>query len=171
MRDVWLISDTHFGHRNIIRYGERPFSTVEEMDRALVERWAGVVKPDHKVYHLGDVGGRSATELGRYMDALPGRKVLIKGNHDTLSLSAYQAHFKDVRATHLLGTGRDDVTHLLLSHVPVHQESIKVGWVNVHGHRHQKGSPEGPYLSVSVEMVGYTPVSLEWVIGKAKEVV
>ena len=50
---VWFTADTHFGHKNIIRYCQRPFVDVEEMNRVLIENWNSVVSPDDLVFHLG----------------------------------------------------------------------------------------------------------------------
>lgn len=73
---VFLISDTHFGHANIIKYAGRPFDSVEEMNEAMVDNWNSVVKQGDKVYHLGDVtmNSKSLDILSR----LNGRKVLIR---------------------------------------------------------------------------------------------
>jgi len=162
LRDIFFIADTHFGHEKIIEYGERPFSSREEMDQVMIGKWNSVVGPSDKVYHLGDFGLQRASEMVDLCSSLHGRKILIKGNHDNLKLSSYSKVFSDIRGTHLLGTGlQNGPSHLVLSHVPLHPEAIKDGWVNVHGHRHQRGSPEGPYLSVSVEMIGYKPISFE----------
>lgn len=79
---IWFTADSHFGHRRIIEYCERPFGNVEEMDDELIRRWNACVKPNDTVWHLGDFcfGDRSAQS---YFSRLNGRKHLIWGNHDT----------------------------------------------------------------------------------------
>lgn len=173
----WITSDHHFGHAGMLHFSDREgahfrgdkWVTVEEMDQFLIDQWNSVVQPSDKVYHLGDFTLiQKKWGVDKYAQALNGRKVLIKGNHDLAKLSAYTENFKDVRAAHLLATGSFPCTHLLLTHVPVHPRSIKSGWVNVHGHTHEKGSPEGPYLSVCVERTGWTPVEFSVLVSMAR---
>src|SRR5690606_12640770 len=79
----FYVADTHFGHRGIIKSCNRPFATVEEMDRELVARWNAVVRPHDIVYHLGDFGWAADEEaLRKLFGKLNGRKFLILGNHD-----------------------------------------------------------------------------------------
>ena len=80
---TFLIADTHFGHANIIRYCNRPFADVEEMDRTLRDCWNTAVGPGDDVIVLGDFACRLAPDrLRRLFDSLSGRKHLIVGNHD-----------------------------------------------------------------------------------------
>lgn len=79
---IWFTSDTHFGHKNIIRYANRPFDDVTHMNEMLVHNWNSVVHPDDTVYHLGDVALGPIRESLAYIRRLNGRKVLITGNHD-----------------------------------------------------------------------------------------
>jgi calcineurin-like phosphoesterase family protein len=166
-KNYWFTSDTHFFHENIIMYCGRPFSCAEEMNEVLVDNWNSVVKPGDIVYHLGDVamGGKEAYEgLGQLLASLNGSKRLIVGNHDDIPFLSKGGWFKKVQMWKVW-----DNKPLLFSHVPIHQDSIHerildAGGVNVHGHTHNKGSPEGPYKCVCVELTNYTPVNLEELI-------
>ena len=162
MRDYWFTSDTHFFHENIIMYCRRPFSCAEEMNEVLIDNWNSVVKPGDIVYHLGDVAmGYKKGEMERLMPRLNGSKRLIVGNHDDIPFLSKGAFFKKVEMWRVWND-----KPLLFTHVPVHEDSIherivRGGGINVHGHTHENGSPEGPYKSVCVELNNYTPVNLE----------
>lgn len=165
MAQIFLVSDTHFGHANLLTFttptGElcRPgFACVEEMDECMVDRWNAVVKPSDHVYHLGDVAmaKRHIPTVGR----CNGKKRLVLGNHDEPFMKLYTAFFDKIMSSRLL----DD---LLLTHIPVHPGSLKEHthrWTNVHGHVHNNVSRDhyGPaYYNVCVEYTGYAPVPLE----------
>ena len=134
MPSVWLVSDTHFGHEKTCTVFKRadgtplrPFASAEEMDETMVARWNERVRPNDKVYHLGDVviNRKSLKILSR----LNGDKVLIKGNHDIFKLDDYLEHFREIRAYHVMNG-------MILSHVPVHPESLARFGTNIHGHLH-----------------------------------
>lgn len=158
---TFLISDTHFGHANILTFKNndgsnlRPYSSLEEMNETLISNWNSVVSSEDKVYHLGDVLFTKKW-LDLILPRLNGTKVLIKGNHDNLKLSQYQQYFKDVRAYHVLDK-------FLLSHIPIHPESLSRWDANIHGHLHNNTLPDDKYLNVSVERINYTPVDFEYV--------
>lgn len=170
--NIFLISDTHFGHTSpYTKFTRedgsmlRPHGSAEAGDEAMIENWNKVVSHNSKVYHLGDVFMTTkANEIANVMRRLNGTKVLIKGNHDVAKLSVYAEHFKDVRAYHVLA-------NLALSHVPIHPQSVSERWLgNVHGHLHHRcvedkfGNPDPRYFSVCVERINYTPIALEEVI-------
>jgi len=170
MGTTFLISDTHFGHEKTCTVFKRedgsplrPFASAEEMDEAMVERWNAKVRPTDKVYHLGDVviNRRFLHILGR----LNGDKVLIRGNHDIFKLEDYTPYFRDIR-------GYDVKNGMILSHIPVHTDSIERFGCNIHGHlhanrvmrvRHTGAAPEidPRYHCVCVEHTDYAPISLE----------
>lgn len=86
----FFTSDTHFFHERIIKYCNRPFRTVTEMNERIREDWFRKVKPEDKVYHLGDVGFAPIDQLGGFLNTLPGKKYLVPGNHDNpQNLSKY----------------------------------------------------------------------------------
>lgn len=79
----YYISDTHFYHHNIIKYDNRPFNTVTKMNDVLIKNWRARVKEDDTVYILGDVSWvDDATTNLEIFKQLPGKKILINGNHD-----------------------------------------------------------------------------------------
>lgn len=164
MGEIFVISDTHHGHENIIKHGERPFSSVEEMDEIMIENWNSVVTDQDKVYHLGDVYMGSQKNADSILSRLRGKKRLILGNHDNGKDSVLQKHFKKIDLWRLFKEHG-----LMLTHVPIHQSCLekRVGdtvakrALNIHGHIHQNPSPEGPYRCVCVEQINYRPISIE----------
>lgn len=159
MSNVFLISDTHFGHKNIVTFLRadgtklRPFDTVEEMDEILVANWNSVVKPEDRIYHLGDVAinRRCLSILSR----CNGRKKLIRGNHDLFKLNDYTPYFDDLYGVYVLAD-------MILSHIPLHTECMTHRFgTNVHGHLHANVLDSPYHLNVCVEHTNYTPISLE----------
>lgn len=160
MANIFFISDTHFGHAALLNFKNedgspvRTFSSVEEMDETLIQRWNSVVRPQDHVYHLGDVAMKRP-----FLDTLSrvnGHKRLVRGNHDIFRTKDYLKYFDEIYASRVLD-------NLLFTHIPVHPESMGRFTANVHGHVH--GQPQGKYgpryYNVSVEVMGYQPISLE----------
>jgi len=160
MSNIFLISDTHFGHVGVTQFLRedgtklRPWDNIEEMDEALVSNWNSVVTPKDKVYHLGDVviNRKHLKTLLR----LNGEKVLVKGNHDIFRINEYLEHFKDVRGYHILD-------NLIMSHIPIHPDSRGRFRGNIHGHLHANTVGDPWYYNVSVEQINYTPIPFETV--------
>lgn len=161
MQQIFITSDTHFSHGKIIEYCDRPYKDYEEMDEALIENWNKVVRPQDKVYHLGDVyfpkySSRERSE--NIFKRLNGTKRLILGNHDNGKDQLLQKYFKEIYMWRFL----KDVG-LLLTHVPVHPNSLsdKLTY-NVHGHIHNNVGAYGPrYKNACVEVNNYTPQPIE----------
>jgi len=185
MPSVWLVSDTHFGHEKTCTVFKRedgsplrPFSSAEEMDEFMIKAWNERVKPTDKVYHLGDVviSRKALSTLRR----LNGDKVLIRGNHDIFKLSDYTEHFRDVRGYHVMNG-------LILSHIPVHADSLARFGCNIHGHTHANRvmrargidaktgkilyskDIDPRYHSVCVEQTDFAPILFEDVLKRIKE--
>jgi calcineurin-like phosphoesterase family protein len=130
----------------------RPFESAEHQDQVLIENWQKTVKPNDKVYVLGDVAipRRSLGILAQ----LNGDKILIRGNHDIFKLADYAKYFRDIRAYHVMD-------RCLLSHIPVHPSQKGRFRANIHGHTHNNLMEDDWYINVCVEHTNYTPISWE----------
>jgi calcineurin-like phosphoesterase family protein len=175
MPSVFLTSDTHFGHAGVCRFTHpddpevklRPWDNADEMDEEMIRRWNDRVRPTDKVYHLGDVViNRKALKT---LHRLNGDKVLIRGNHDIFPDAEYREYFRELRAYHVMNG-------MILSHIPIHPESLGRFGVNIHGHLHAsrvKMEPVGKYgipvidpryHCVCVEQTDFAPILFEDVI-------
>jgi calcineurin-like phosphoesterase family protein len=168
MSNIFLVSDTHFGHANILKFIRedgsrvRTFDSVEQMDECMIERWNSVVRPQDKVYHLGDVA-MSRTDIWK-VGQCNGHKRLVRGNHDDHDMKWYTPYFENIY-------GSRKLAGLMLTHIPIHPDSIGKSLANVHGHVHNNLSALklGPqYYNVSVEVIDYTPVPIEEVLKNVK---
>lgn len=79
---VWYTSDLHFGHANILGFADRPWDTLDEMHRGLIERWNYHVSYEDTVYILGDLVMGNREENLKFVERLAGNKILLPGNHD-----------------------------------------------------------------------------------------
>lgn len=166
MRDIWISSDPHFLHKNILTFADsenkliRPeFSCIEEMNETIIERHNSVVKEGDIWYCCGDVFFGSKEEFKVLWKRLNGRKRLVCGNHDDIKFLATGNFFQKIQLWRCFKE-----FGLILSHIPLHESSLKKGDFtakNVHGHTHNNGSPEGPYQCVCMEQINYTPVNIE----------
>lgn len=167
MSNLWLISDTHFGHDAVYSKFKRadgsplrPWAeTAEQGDAIIRETWNARVQPRDKVIHLGDV---SIPRKGlKMLEGLNGRKVLIRGNHDIFKLKDYSNYFEDI-----LGTCK--TADFILTHYPIHAESIPA-WCKgiIHGHTHSNivtldnGEPDPRYQNVCIEHTDHGPISFD----------
>jgi len=178
MPSVFLVSDTHFGHTGVCRFTRndgvtklRPWDNADEMDEFMVRAWNERVRPNDKVYHLGDVviNRRALKTLAR----LNGDKVLIRGNHDIFRDDEYRAYFRELRAYHVMNG-------MILSHIPIHTESLGRFGVNIHGHLHanrvmitmppayKPDQIDVRYHCVCVEQTDFAPILFEDVIKRIK---
>ena len=110
----FYISDTHFGHHNIIRYDNRHFVSVEEMDSTLIKNWNSVVSSEDTVYILGDTSWYQEEETSKILAQLNGYKILIKGNHDRVGNN--RSYYD--RVTDYLEI-RDNGRKVIMSHYPI----------------------------------------------------
>lgn len=167
MARTWVISDPHFGHANICKFTNydgtplRPWDDVQEMDEAIIRNWNEVVRPEDRVYLLGDVTFTNAN-MHKYIPRLMGRICLVPGNHEPKKIRQWQHLFDDIR-------GYVQRKGWIMSHIPLHPGSLGRWSVNIHGHLHNNlvmdgDKPDPRYENVSVERINYTPVLLDTIL-------
>lgn len=166
--NIFFAADHHFSHEALYskfttedgRFVRHQFANADEGNEALVERHNKVVKPNDRVYFVGDVAFHKRNLI--YLSRMNGRKVLVKGNHDLEDAKTYLQYFDDIRGSH-------QFAGILITHIPVHPDSLARWGFNVHGHLHTNrvmcprasDGPDERYFCVSVEQINYTPISLE----------
>lgn len=153
----FAIADMHFGHEAIIRYCNRPYKTVQEMDEDIIKKWNETVSNKDTVLVLGDVCLGSKEYAKSIIGRLNGKKILIMGNHDNWSEQFYRdAGFHTVSRFPILWND-----FYLLSHAPL-QLSETTPYYNIYGHVHNdsKFIDNATSKCVSVERIGYRPYFL-----------
>ena len=167
---IYLTSDLHFNHVNILKYEpvSRPFETLEEMNEKIISNWNAVVKPEDTVYVLGDMAMGTVDASRDCIERLNGKIVLIRGNHDSP---------KRIEMYKELGIEVHDIFYLnykgryfILCHFPIaSEEFIKMvikdnsEVVNLYGHVHSnapKGYVNGTY-HVGMDTNDLTPISIQ----------
>lgn len=149
---IFFTSDTHFGHHNIIEYCQRPFSSVEEMDESLVQKWNEVVKPKDTVFHLGDLAFKYGMISAHKLN---GKKFLILGNHD---LRIHKCRFRDAGFTLLSNNYK--FYDLNLTHWP-HPQNFDPEYINICGHVHNNWRTKDGWVNVGVDAWDFKPISFE----------
>lgn len=139
------ISDVHFGHKNILKFENRPFKTVEEMDEEYIKRWNLKVKKGDEIYILGDLSFYHGKKTAEILKRLNGMKFLIKGNHDHLFLADKefdQSLFVWVKTYDMIKDGNDRIA---LFHFPMRVWNEKHhGALHFFGHIHSNTSTMHP---------------------------
>lgn len=147
---VWMTSDLHLCHTNVIRYSNRPFADVQQMNEHLIAQSRRVVQDDEWLIIVGDLAMGDHTEAMEWIIQMPGNKVLVVGNHDLkrngdclyiseLAPSGHEPLFKAVVPFLFLrdALGQD----LFVSHYPATVEHCAARLVNYHGHLHREALP------------------------------
>lgn len=166
---IYFTGDQHFGHANIIKHCDRPFPSVDEMDRHLLEQWNKRVKKNDTVYILGDLFFRNAVPCDEYLQKMNGKKHLIIGNHDKgwmkkVDMSQYFA------TTAPMVEISDGARKLVLCHYPMMTwEGVAKGTYMIHAHIHNNTNADyfpllqkmHNILNAGVEINDYQPVTFD----------
>ena len=156
----FVISDTHFGHKNIIDYCNRPFNSVEDMDKTLIKNWNETVSNNDLIIHLGDFALTSKDRIKEIVSQLNGKKILILGNHDNYTEQFYrEVGFHTVSKFPILYGGTcENPGFYLMSHAPLILGET-TPYFNFYGHVHNDSRyiENATSKCVSVERIGYRP--------------
>ena len=153
--ETYITSDSHFGHKNIIKYCNRPFSSVEEMDETMIENWNAKVKPNDTIYHLGDFSFSKNPQ--QYFKRLNGRKILIRGNHDGLAI--VDLGWDGVHHYYELKVGKQLIV-LFHYGMRVWNGSHHGSW-HLYGHSHGKLPSSGLSFDAGVDCHNFSPISYD----------
>ena len=161
--NTYFTSDTHFCHANIIKYCNRPFKNVDEMDETIITNWNSVVKHDDLVYHLGDVG---FGDIKNVLRRLNGRIILIRGSHDK---SALQVPERFEKISSLLEIKIEDHP-IILCHYSMRtwSKSHYNSWC-LWGHSHNKLESWGKSFDIGVDGHNFFPWSFKEIQAKMNE--
>lgn len=167
---VYYIADTHFGHKNIIKMCNRPFSNIEEMNREIIDRWNKKVKGNDTVYVLGDMFFR-CSDPEPILKRLKGKKRLLVGNHDGSWMTKLEAMNYFVSIDTMLETSVDN-HGVTMCHYPMLTWRHKLRTYMIHGHIHNDTSSDywplirdrERVLNAGDDINGFEPVTLEELI-------
>jgi calcineurin-like phosphoesterase family protein len=162
--ETFFISDTHFGHKNIIKYCSRPFETVEEMDQGMVDAWNKKVGKKDTVWHLGDAAFHNEHLLAQ----LNGFIHLVPGNHDLERIKRITPFVTDVHPE-LMYLKLSPTRRFALCHYPIESWRREYQY-HLHGHMHGTGRKAHDRLDVGVDAVGFAPLSVEEVIIRINQI-
>jgi len=167
-RKVWVWSDLHFFHKNIIEFSDRPYDNVEQMNEHLVANHNDYVGANDISIWVGDVGFANETKINELLDQCSGYKILILGNHDFHRRKRpLKLNFDETHLCYLMDTPE---VGLFFTHYPMY--NIPEGpWVNIHGHLHafpKSDSGHPRHINVNCEIQEYKPKLLDDIIKMAK---
>lgn len=163
--NIFFISDTHFWHKNVIKFDNRPFESIEEMNEVLISNWNSVVKKDSIVFFLGDFAFAGITKTKEIADRLNGTIHVITGNHDDYKLLVKTDRFATIEGYKEI---RIEDTLICMSHYPmIVWNSHHRGSIHIHGHCHGgltvsdfgKDYYKRKVLDVGCNNINYTPIS------------
>ena len=162
---LFFTSDTHFGQGGALGLFKRPFGSVAEMNRAMVERWNDTVGPEDEVWHLGDFAiGPKGAALAELLASLNGRKHLVAGNND----SAEVRGLKDWALVSPYAEIEVEGRLLVMCHFPFRSwNRMAKGAIDLHGHSHGAMKPLLRQVDVGVDAWDFRPASLEAVLERA----
>lgn len=172
MNKIFYTSDLHLGNANIIKYEHRPWKTVEEMNKGLIDRWNQKVSLYDEVYVLGDFSFKKSQETVRFLKQLNGFIHLIHGNHDAfLDQYSFEVTRERELGSYVTDEGwykkiNDNGREVALCHFPImYWDGMDDrGAYHLYGHMHSRPNMQHPHkdaFNVGVDVNNYYPVTLD----------
>lgn len=172
---IFVTSDLHFGHKNIIKYENRPYETIEQMDKDLIDKWNNVVKENDTIYILGDFSWHKGEQTNEILKQLNGNKILIIGNHDEIFLKDKKFDKTLFEEITIYKQIKYNKKVFVLFHYPIAEHNGKMnGYIHLYGHIHSMNLELEKELgelchNVGVDRNNYTPVNIEKYFGGINE--
>lgn len=169
---IFFTADTHFNHKNIIKYCNRPFESVEGMNLHMIDRWNSVVGQTDTVYHLGDFGFfKNSEDVHNMLINLNGNIVLVVGNHDdkkvtkSLGWDKIIDGFAEFRFPYDCGNDATESQKVVLCHYPMQVwNGSNFGSLMLHGHCHGTLESSKNRVDVGVDRWDFAPVTLDQIL-------
>lgn len=183
---IYFTSDLHFYHQNVIRYCNRPFATVEEMNEILITNWNSIVQPNDEVYCLGDLS-MAFRPIELFSSRLMGKKYLVPGNHDFCHSVHKKSRIKENQDKWIVKYeeygwkvlseevyfNASGIANFLLCHLPYAGDHVQTGeryqnkrpkneghWL-LCGHVHNNWKLKEKMINVGVDVWDYKPISID----------
>jgi calcineurin-like phosphoesterase family protein len=160
MSNLFFTSDTHWGHTNIIKYSQRPFENVVDMNFKLIQYWNAVVGPKDTVWHLGDFAFMQFPQFKNVLRQLNGSINFIFGNHDKMIDQNYEEIMRmgKIRSMQNYAEVKINGKMFCLFHYGqrVWNKSHH-GSIHLYGHSHGSLPPHGLSVDVGVDCKEITP--------------
>lgn len=160
-------SDQHINHNNIIKFAERPFNSVEEMNHTMVANYLTDINDDDIVVFGGDVAFGETEETQLLFQDLPGKKILVVGNHDFHKNKNEFRDFGIFDMTTMVFVFHHNINgkmiNFIVTHYPIDNKWLPKNTFNIHGHIHNKNADQ-KNINMAVEHLNYRPQILETLI-------
>lgn len=161
---IKVVSDTHFGHEKLLEL--RGFSSVDEMNKAIIDKWNKLIDKEDRVIHLGDFAvGMKEDDIEKIISRLNGKITLILGNHDTFSKlkNVYIKYFKCLSSLY--------APPYYFTHEPINEECLKeqitrIPTINIHGHLHSPKYLGDCFMNMNYDVVGLDNMVKEFEVEK-----
>jgi len=167
LEKIWVWSDQHINHNNIIKYTNRPFNNVIDMNETMLKNAIDKVSDDDWLLFGGDVCIYYSDYIKEWIHNCPGRKLLILGNHDKNIITKWREIGFEACAPcfyHTLSKERSKKS-ILWTHYPLSSDAIDNDFINIHGHIHEK-TLDFPRINISVEQQNMSPINLNNILNK-----